>query len=217
MPLFITTIYSNTFKSNSLNTIHLDSFSSKDLPQSASGPDIDLGTPVSGYEREKLQDLGEIEVTNFQVYDNVTNSGNFIFNSSGDISYYHEETDLKFMYTVENASVEISKITTPDFMQREANVTIRLNETVKWEYNENATEYTIGYRPYMQMGLLFMEVYLNNTKMNASSFYQDIYNEKTVMYYNFTEQALSHPSGELEGLTRCKPGNGILRLRPKEN
>lgn len=80
------------------------------------------------------------------------------------------------------------------------NMTIRLNETVVWKYNNTISHFVIGYRPKMQMATL-VNMFLNGTLLNPTQYFVNTSyvdgEEGNNFFYDFTAQYNTNPNGTL--------------------
>lgn len=175
-------IFLSNDSSDNLSLLH-----SSNLPPTAADEEHPGENP-SGLENDHLNGLGEIEIANFEVL-GIPASEAYI--SDVEISYQHpgEGTIFNpvFISTVQNADTEHAE---GSEFHRESSIIIQLNETTRWIYNENVTDFLVGFTPYLQSETTLQTVYLNGTEVDEQYYFS---NESsipeasgTTFYYNFT-------------------------------
>ena len=92
-----------------------------------------------------------------------------------------------FISTVQPADTEHAE---GSEFHRESSIIIQLNETTRWNYNENAIDLLVGFTPYLQSETTLQTVYLNGTEVDEQYYFS---NESsipeasgTTFYYDFT-------------------------------
>ena len=146
------------------------------------------GENPSGYENDRLNGLGEVEIANFEVL-GIPASEAYI----ADIEIMHQHPgegtifNPVFVSTIQPADTEHAE---GGEFHRESDIIIQLNETTRWIYNENVTDFLVGFIPYLQSETTLQTVYLNGTEVEEQYYFS---NESsipeasgTTFYYNFS-------------------------------
>lgn len=145
----------------------------------------DYGTPVSGYENDKLNALGEIEITSFRSLGDIDEDN--LFYDALHVTPDYKETEFDFVDTIFNASADNAE---GNNYQRESYVRIRLSDTVFWEYTENVSDEIVGFSPDSQSYTTLHSIQINGSDVDEDLYYQEYLAGSdgtiNVFYYNFS-------------------------------
>ncbi|MHA1647936.1 MAG: hypothetical protein ACTSVL_10220 [Promethearchaeota archaeon] len=162
--------------------------SSNNIPITAT---MDEGTQVIEHEGKDLNSLGEISVYNILDIPDPIDKDYIADKINVNFTHTHK---INFLGTINTANAERAIGNQAD---RNSNVTIRLNETVTWEYSNETTNYILGFSPSLQSNTQLHSISLNDTVANESQYYTETLVDRTAFYFNFTTQFNNSSVGKL--------------------
>jgi hypothetical protein len=158
-------------------------------PSSSARPIDDI--PINEIKVEQKNGLGEIEITNARLYGNI-NESNFISPDTENVTYDHDAP--LFSGTVRKATTDNADGSNI----RVSHISIQINETVQWFYNESISiydEFMVGFSPEKQPAIL-KEIYLNETIVsNSSKYYSNTAQDTITFMFDFKEEFQNNPKG----------------------
>jgi len=147
--------------------------------------------------------LGEIRLA--EIEEKSFHKGLFSFTDINTLNGTHKG-DLVLVDTITPASLDTKSVAG---LSSVYNLTIRLNETVQWDYNLNVTTRFLGIRLFLSP-IRLNAIYMNYTTLvssdkyfvNESSFSSDAlyFGDSQVrqnIYYNFTQEYVAHNNGSI--------------------
>ena len=135
-----------------------------------------IPTPVNKIKDSSNNDLGQIIITDLDV----EGAPDYFFSyDTVNIKFEHDD-DLEFLGTETPASLDRAEGPSSKI----SDIVVRLNETVRWSYNDSAIAYVVGLQPYL-WPCTIEKMFLNGSLLDESDYYTDYDEAEGGFMYDF--------------------------------